>query len=185
MMRRHLVTQALKRVLSFFIKGVSGIDGNLVSPILALWLIAGITMGANAALEKSDQLSGTQADIDRMIDTYRRAPAVEKHLLLEKLRKKIVSEVQGQQKMAIVEAIRLNKLKIESRRQKAVALRTTRSAKPSRRSSRKRHLRCHGLECILLKVKHAMRTFFRQATKKRVQPAKKASPADVLKGKLN
>ncbi len=116
-----------------------------------------------------------ESEIDRLIDAYRQRTSLPKDLLRRRVCKEIASEVEGRQKMAIIEQIKLHKLK-----------QVTRQKRRSHRSHRRRkyrHSSCRSPICVLERIRRSVGSFFRQVTRKRKHPIKRTSPRNVLRGK--
>ncbi|ADV45764.1 hypothetical protein [Nitratifractor salsuginis] len=125
-----------------------------------------------------------ESELDRLIDRYRSAPPGEKKRLLPQIRTRIVEQVTGEQKLAIVEAIKLKKLK-----QDRTGGEKSKSAgqKKSGSSGKRRHSHvrrtCRSVGCMMNRVRRSLRRFFHKATQKRRRPARMPSPEEILKEK--
>jgi len=143
------------------------------------------TVGTKELVAAPIETGDKPTDLDRLIDTYREAPAHRKAQLLQQIRSRIVDEVTGEQQTTIAEIIRLKKLQAEEKR---YALRHGRSVEDSKKNHRKKarsSRRCRTLQCTFNHIKRSLGDFFHKATRKRRHPVKKPRPKDVLKGRID
>ncbi len=164
--------------------------------LLAIWLTKGVAEstgqtplpGSKAVKASTAKRVEKTTDIDALIDAYRHAPTEKRHLLMQKIRSRIVDEVTGEQQTTIAEVLRLKKLQAEEKRYARHHRQTSERAKKSQGKPGKKRTRssrtCRDLECTFNRVKRSLKEFFHKATAKRRHPAKKPKAEEVLKGKV-
>ena len=155
--------------------------------ILLGLLCFGLSLPAAASFQTGSPLHGPSvnggddvSEIDRLISVYREATGKEQQVLNREIRRQIVEEVNGRQKLAIQEVIKLSNLK--RKQSETVVPKKKRKTKHAETYHRKRR-RCNGIGCTVRNLSRSLQRFFSQATRKRRHPLKKQDPRAVLRSR--